>query len=186
MVVRILKSCALLPLRAVIYSFGLIDYYLESAADWVIGARALTEYVREGSCRRCGRCCKFLGVEMPRWIVRRPRLVRLIRAWHSVGLNFEFQGQADNLLAYSCRYFREGQGCSIYPFRHRLCRFFPRQRLYGHPALHEDCGFRFVRRDVAKKRSELAKAGRQDFSRVLSGLKSLPGGAINPPRERSV
>jgi len=62
--------------------------------------------------------------------------------------------------------------CSIYHFRHRLCRFYPRQRLYGHPKTHPDCGFRFVRRDgkptfddiLKEKRNEIAscrKAGRQ-------------------------
>jgi hypothetical protein len=47
--------------------------------------------------------------------------------------------------------------CRIYHFRHRLCRFYPRQRLYGHPKTHPECGFQFVRRD-----------GKPSFDDVLS------------------
>jgi Fe-S-cluster containining protein len=50
----------------------------------------------------------------------------------------------------------ETSRCRIYPFRHRLCRFYPRQRLYGHPKTHPECGFKFVRRD-----------GRPSFDEIL-------------------
>ena len=56
----------------------------------------------------------------------------------------------------------------LYPLRTRLCRFFPRQKLYGYPPLHDECGFRFVRREVANRRRELAKSGGADFSRLMA------------------
>jgi len=166
-----LKSVALFPLRAVVFAVGYVDYHFERAADWLVGATNSTEYVREGSCVRCGRCCALLGIEMPEWVVRRRWLVKFLRAWHSAGLNFEYQGETERMLAYRCRYYGDGKGCSVYPFRHRLCRYFPRQRLYGRPRLHDECGFSFVRREVAGRRRKLAKTGGSDFSRALSEAK---------------
>jgi len=173
MPVGIARSCALFPLRILVFAIGFVDYWFETAADWVVGALSRTEYVREGKCVRCGRCCSLLGIEMPVWAVKRDWLVRILAAWHDSALNFEFQGRAEGMLAYRCRYYREGGdgsagGCGIYRFRHRLCRFFPRRRLFGHLPLHDECGFRFVRREVAEKRRELAKEGRADFSRLIS------------------
>jgi len=172
MIGRVLMSCALFPLRVLVFAIGFVDFYFECAADWLVGARSGTEYVREGSCVRCGRCCYLLGIEMPAWVVRRRWLVRLLRTWHSSGLNFEYQGETKTMLAYRCRYYKKGEGdrkggCSIYRFRHRLCRTFPRQRLFGSLPLHDQCGFRFVRRDVLNRRKELTKAGKPMFDHLL-------------------
>ncbi len=161
-------SLALIPLRFLVFFVGLVDYWFESAADWLIGARGATEYVREGKCLRCGRCCRLLGIEMPGWLASKDRLVRFVVAWHSAALNFEFQGRVGNVLAYSCRYYREDEHiCGRYPLRHRLCRFFPRQRLFGHPALHDECGFSFVRRDVLERREDRARLGKTNFLNIL-------------------
>lgn len=161
-------SLALIPLRFLVFAIGFVDYCFESAADWLVGARAATEYVREGNCRRCGRCCGLLGIEMPMWLASRDRLVRFVVAWHSAALNFEFQGRVGNVLAYSCSYYREeAHACGRYLLRHRLCRFFPRQRLFGHPALHDECGFGFVRRDVQARRNERAEDGKPLFDNLL-------------------
>ncbi|MBN1282487.1 MAG: YkgJ family cysteine cluster protein [Proteobacteria bacterium] len=178
MAVGIVRSCALFPLRAVVFAIGFVDYYFERAADWIVGARAATEYVREGSCVRCGRCCSLLGIEMPAWAVKRDWLVRLLVAWHDSALNFEFQGRAEGMLAYRCRYYRDGEGgtpggCSIYPFRHRLCRFFPRQRLYGSLPLHDQCGFRFVKRKVIEQRRQRIHDGKPLFDDIMHpGIRS--------------
>ena len=121
MVKNFTMSLAFVPLRFLVFFVGLVDYWFESAADWLIGARGATEYVREGKCLRCGRCCRLLGIEMPGWLASRDRLVRFIVAWHSAALNFEFQGRAGNVLAYSCRYYREdAHECGRYLLRHRL------------------------------------------------------------------
>ena len=161
-----------LPLRVLVSIVGWLAYWMEVAADWVIGTRGRTEYVRLGGCKRCGRCCRCLALVMPQGISRRGWLVRLVGFWHTLAMNFNFVSEEKAWLVYRCGYYREGEGdrpghCAIYPFRHRLCRFFPRQGLYGHPSLHSDCGFKFVRRDVHKRRLRAKRDGRIVFGDVL-------------------
>ena len=169
---HLLHAAALFPLRALVCAVGWFAYWMELLADWVVGARGATEYVRVGACRRCGRCCKCLGMELPERFVGRDLVLRIVHAWHDHVMNFEALGEADHLLVYRCRYYRDAVGerpahCAIYPFRHRLCRFFPHQPLYGRPALHPDCGFRFVRREIVKRRKELSREGHPDFSSLV-------------------
>lgn len=136
--------------RALAFVIGLFFYYMETAADWLIGVPKKTQYIRTGSCKRCGRCCRLLALEMPAYIARRDLLVDLISRFHSFVLNFRYEGRDGRYLVYSCGYF-DGDAskprCRIYHFRHRLCRFYPRQLLYGYPKTHPDCGFKFARRD---------------------------------------
>ena len=159
-----------IPVRIAFFVVAACCCWMEMAADWLIGARARTEYVREGKCLRCGRCCNCLALSMPAWVARRDGLIRLFIWWHSFAMNFRYVAEESNWLIYRCGYYRERDGgrggCAIYPFRHRLCRFFPRQRLYGHPELHEGCGYRFVRRDAIERRSQ---RGRRSFDELLKG-----------------
>ncbi|HPM41124.1 MAG TPA: hypothetical protein PLY45_01645 [bacterium] len=157
----------LFPVRASVFLVGFIAYWMEVAADWLVGARSRTEYVREGKCKRCGRCCGCLSLLMPDGVKRRDLLVRFCIWWHGVAMNFRYVAEEEGWLIYSCGYYKKGKGCSIYPFRHRLCRFFPRQKVYGHPSVHEDCGFRFVRRDVIERRERERGSGKRAFEDLL-------------------
>lgn len=169
-----------LPVRVLVFLVGFIACWFEVAADWLIGARGKTEYVREGRCHRCGRCCRCLALVMPPGVSSRSSLVRAARAWHAFAMNFRYIAEEDggeeagrrSWLIYRCGYYRDGvEGdpgrCSIYPVRHRICRFFPRQKLYGHPSLHPDCGFRFVRRVSRERKRTLEHAGRPTFDDIL-------------------
>lgn len=139
----------LFPIRFLVFAAGFFFYVMEEGANRLVGAFAKTQYARKGSCNRCGRCCRLLALEMPHYISRREYLVRFLIWWHKVGLNFHFEGKEKNWLIYSCAYLNDGDkpSCRIYPFRHRLCRQYPKQPLYGHPKTHKECGFRFKRRD---------------------------------------
>ena len=138
------------PVRLLVFMIGYFVYVMEAGADWVIGTKSKTEYIRQGKCNRCGRCCRLLALEVPRIFLKWKFLTRLLIAYHSLCLNFQSEGIDGNWLVYRCGYYQEDEGagrCRIYHFRHRLCRFYPTQRLYGHPKLHRECGFKFVRRD---------------------------------------
>lgn len=161
-----------IPVRILVFSAGLLAHWMEVAADWLVGARDRTEYVRTGYCKRCGRCCRCLSLIMPKGMTKRHWMARLARLWHEFAMNFRFISEEENWLVYRCGYFCDDRGdvpghCSIYPFRHRLCRFFPRQGLYGHPSLHPDCGYGFVRRDVWERRRDVIRQGGQIFDDVL-------------------
>jgi Fe-S-cluster containining protein len=151
-----------LPLRIVNALMAWWWWWMEVAANWLVGLFVKTEYVRKGKCNRCGKCCRLLALEMPARVAKRPWLIKLVSLFHDVVLNFELAGQDRRWLIYRCRYFIDGEEprCRIYRFRHRLCRFYPTQRLYGHPKLHAECGFSFVRRD-----------GKPSFDEVLRSLK---------------
>ncbi len=160
--IRIIRT----PVRVLVFIVCFVITYLEMAADWIIGVRARTEYVREGKCKRCGRCCQALALIMPRGMARRDWLVRAVSWCHGVALNFYYIAEEENWLIYGCNYYKNG--CSIYPFRHRICRSFPRQQLYGHPNVHPDCGFSFVRRDVWERRRAEKEAGKTPFDAVIA------------------
>lgn len=164
-----------IPVRICVFIIGWFAYWMEVTADWVTGVRKKTEYVRMGACKRCGCCCRCLALIMPKEMSRHDRLVKIVELWHRVAMNFCFIDEEDGWLVYRCGYFRDGPDnspghCSIYPFRHRLCRFFPRQRLYGHLSLHKDCGFRFVRRDVYERNKEARASKKTCFSDLLRPL----------------
>lgn len=172
----------LFPLRFLVFSVGLIAYWMEVASDWLVGARRRTEYVREGRCKRCGRCCVCLALIMPKGLSRYHWMAKLASLWHSLAMNFRFVSEEDGWLVYRCNYYREEGSergrCSIYPVRHRLCRFFPRQGLFGHPSLHRDCGFRFVKRDVLDYNRRAREEGRQSFREILSRRWAARVGAV--------
>jgi len=153
--IRFLLGVMLFPLRFAVFFVGWLAYWMEIISDYIVGTLGKTEYVRQGKCKRCGKCCRLLALILPKSLAKRNSIVRVIIIWHRLAMNFHYVGKEDGWLMYRCGYYKEScdgtGGCSIYPFRHRLCRFFPKQGLYGHPSLHEDCGFKFVRREVAKR-----------------------------------
>lgn len=144
--VPIMRRWISMPIRVAVFLIGIAAYWMEISADWIIGARVKTEYLRTGICARCGKCCQCLALRMPGWISSRPRIVQFYISWHRLAMNFRPISIEDRHLLYGCGYYRDGRGCSIHPFRHRICRFFPRQRLYGHPTLDPECGYGFQKR----------------------------------------
>lgn len=118
----------------------------ERLAAFIISSFKKSEYVRRGRCRQTGQCCRAIGMVLPRWIIRCPRLVRMIRAWHYLRYNFTPIEIQDNMLVYECRYLTPKNSCGIHWRRPALCRNFPLVPLYGQPKLHEGCGFYFVKR----------------------------------------
>ncbi|MFH1830725.1 MAG: hypothetical protein ABH871_08135 [Pseudomonadota bacterium] len=167
-----LRNLLFLPLRVAVFVVGFTSYWMEVGADFLVGASRSTEYVRKGSCNRCGRCCELLALEMPKFMAKRDWLIRLENIWHDALLNFEPEGVYKNFLVYRCRYFkrkREGEMgfCSIYPFRHRLCRYYPKQIFHTRFALSADCGFYFVKKEVVNRIKDRKAKGFVTFDEVL-------------------
>ena len=113
------------------------------------------EYIRRGQCQHSGTCCRHLGMQIPEPWMRRPWLVRYLVWWHRYRFNFQYLGKTEEILIYECDYITKGNLCSIYKWRPRLCRDFPKVQLWGFSKLHRGCGFRFTRR------------GRADFVETL-------------------
>jgi len=160
-----------IPVRFLVFLIGLLFYVMESSADWLIGSRRRTEYVRVGKCKQCGRCCRCLGLVMPERISKRNWMVRVANFWHTFAMNFNYLAEDEHWLVYRCGYYDDEAGCTFYPFRHRICRFYPRQKLYGYPSTHDDCGFKFVKREVFEKRKGEKKRGLDTFDDCINAKK---------------
>ncbi len=129
----------------------------EVLAHWMIASFKKSEYVRCGACIKCGQCCQAIGMQFPRGWLKRPWLVQLIKKWHFLRYNFRFVELQDNMLVYECLYQNSNQTCGIHRLRPALCRDFPRALLFGHPKLHEGCGFFFVKRNAERFEEVLEK-----------------------------
>lgn len=144
---RAIDAAVRFILRAVITAIGLFIHCMEKLADGLLGVGRKTQYVREGRCTCCGVCCRSIAIRIPPFAVRRKWLVRLISGWHRYRYNFVMIDlDVDNDIIYKCLHQRPDGSCGIYLFRPRLCREYPKQKLYGRPEVYPSCGFYFVRR----------------------------------------
>jgi len=109
------------------------------------------EYSRKGNCQQTGVCCERLGIGVPKKWLKLEWLNRYLIWWHGYRYNFEYIGQYENNLIYRCRYLKDKK-CSIYRFRPRLCREYPKQQLWGFPDIHKTCGFSFLKRGKIDKK----------------------------------
>lgn len=143
---------------------GLFFHYMERLANWFIGYNGKTEYVMKGRCKKCGKCCNLLAIQYPNFLNRFPRLLNTTIKWHQLRYNFLYLNKEGNYLLYQCNYPRPDGTCRIYRFRPRLCREYPRLKLYGRPPTHVSCGFYFVRRDGRVTFDEVLHKADEKFS----------------------
>jgi Fe-S-cluster containining protein len=130
------------------FVFASCIYLGDWAAYRVLFIHRRSQYVRMGGCARTGQCCRNLALEIPKSWAKHPWVVRLFVAWYRSIFNFHFLGMnQENWMIFECHYLRNGNVCSIYPYRPKLCREFPLMPLFGHGRLHKGCGFYFVKRD---------------------------------------
>lgn len=144
---KLFKKILVTVIRVVYLSFGLFFMYMEKAADWTLGFNRKTEYIRKGKCKRCGRCCKLLAVQYPRIFNKWTWFVKQMIRWQEFHYGFMFENREENFILYSCRLLKPDGTCSIYRIRPRLCREYPKVKLFGRPYAFIECGFYFSRRD---------------------------------------
>ncbi|MBU4484039.1 YkgJ family cysteine cluster protein [bacterium] len=143
----ILKKIPVILIRSFAFCIGYFGYFLEIAMDAFLFMSKRTEYIRKGSCSNCGRCCYNLAIQIPATWVSFGFIIKFLQKWHYIAYNFKPLGVYEGWLVYKCAYLNDKNFCSIYPFRHRICRQFPYLKLYGRPNVHRNCGFYFERRD---------------------------------------
>lgn len=144
---QIPKAIFLFIIRFIYLVFGLFFMYMERIANWTIGYNRKTEHIRKGSCRKCGKCCKLLAIQYPNCFNKWQWLIRQLIKWQEFHYGFKFENSEGNYLLYSCTLIKPDNTCSIYRMRPRLCREYPKVKLYGRPYAFIECGFYFVRRD---------------------------------------
>jgi len=144
---RIIKTILRVIIGTIYFVIGMLFYYMEIASNWVVGYYRKTEYVRKGKCNKCGVCCDLLGIQYPNFFNYFPWLIRLVTKWHEFRCCFTFLNKDQNYLLYKCNLKRPDGTCGIYHFRPRICRDYPKRKLFGRCWTHFTCGYYFVRRD---------------------------------------
>ncbi len=166
----------IIPLRCLAHFIGITLYYIESAADYTIGRHRKTEYIRAGKCNQCGHCCEEIGLVIPKSMSSDHWIIRIFAWFHRHIMNFSPIGDDDHMIIYQCNYFKynakkQKKTCTIYPFRHRLCRTYPITPLFDRPHLRYSCGFYFIPKHAQKKQCEfmkkLPKSSGKPFSAIL-------------------
>jgi len=168
---RILLSLWLFDLWAMVFIFQWVLHGSDRLAWKLFRQGRQSPFVRRGQCERTGLCCQSLGIELPESWVRRPWVVALFQRWYALVHNFQSLGPPQGrLLPLACGYLREGNSCSIYPYRPKLCREYPQTALFGKIELHRGCGFWFVERSKQggfeeQLKREQHEAERRDYLR---------------------
>lgn len=145
--IKVMKIILAAFVRTIYLIVGLFLHYMERMGNWFVGYHKKTEYVKKGKCKQCGRCCKILAIQYPGFFNRFNWLINATIKWHEFRYGFTYLFKENNYLLYSCNFLGPEGRCTIYRFRPRLCREYPKSILYGKPPSHIDCGFYFSRRD---------------------------------------
>ncbi|MCE9624241.1 MAG: YkgJ family cysteine cluster protein [Deltaproteobacteria bacterium] len=144
---RFLKKILLFNLWCAVFVLQMTIYWSERLTWKLLRYEKKTRFVRRGSCQRTGLCCQTLAIELPASWVKRGWVVRFFQGWYGNIHNFQPAGDPQGrLLPFSCGYLKDGNLCSVYPYRPKLCREYPFVTLFGSIELHRGCGFWFVER----------------------------------------
>src|SRR5215831_19762016 len=134
------RFLAKLPLFYVwlwVFAFQMGVYLSDRLAWKLLRYDKRSRYLRQGHCARTGMCCQNLAVELPASWVRRPWLLKFFQRWYAQVHNFQSTGPPQGkLLPLTCGHLRQGNLCSIYPYRRKLCREYPSVSVLGYVELH--------------------------------------------------
>lgn len=144
---KLFSKIVLFLVRFVYLVVGLFLYYMEIMGNWFIGYNKKTEYIKKGSCNQCGKCCKLLAIQYPNFFNKLLWLKNLCIKWHKWRYGFLYHGAEDNYFMYSCNNLDENNRCTIYSLRPRLCREYPKLKVYGKAPTYALCGYYFKSRD---------------------------------------
>lgn len=126
------------------FFFLFFEFWLnfsDKISFWILTKLKSVEYNRKGRCQNTGACCQAIGMEVPRWFWRYPKLIHLTQKWHFLRYNFVYLGQNQNMLVYECLFLTKDKLCGIHKTKPKLCRDFPKQTWRGKTRLHKGCGF---------------------------------------------
>ncbi|MCB1215479.1 MAG: YkgJ family cysteine cluster protein [Deltaproteobacteria bacterium] len=152
---------------------GMMIYYSDRLAAYLLKHQNRTEYLLKGGCAQTGQCCQAIALELPKSWVASPKIRRFFLLFYQKVFNFHFLGVNEaSWLIFECHYLRPNQTCGIYPFRPKLCREFPLIPFKGHGRLHKGCGFWFAKKsDLGgfgeKLAQQMHEKEREDYLRSL-------------------
>ena len=118
-------------------------------------------YIRTGSCKGCGRCCREIYVRHGKETIRNEEEYEKLRSSHSFYSFLKPVGKDEIGLIFECtKLDPETKKCKIHPFRPLLCRRYPQEEIFMMGGdISAGCGYKFipirtfnsVLKEVAKK-----------------------------------
>lgn len=117
----------------------------------------------EGTCNRCGKCCRTPTIQVFPLILYMKHIRRLILAWHRVinGFRLLREDRKSRVLIFRCTHWDPKTGlCDSYESRPGMCRDYPRILLESpQPEFFDTCGYYPVLNNAARMRRALENLG---------------------------
>ena len=97
----------------------------------------------EGSCKKCGRCCLDISLEINPALLKSRFTIDVVVRWVSWIFNFYFKRieYDKHFLVFGCKNLNEDGTCGDYKWRPNICRNYPIVDYFDEPALFDTCGF---------------------------------------------
>lgn len=104
------------------------------------------KYIRKGSCKACGSCCKNISIKHGRKFVDSLEQFETLQRRFSMYRMFKVMEQAEVGLVFQCVYLDDDTGkCTNYTQRPPLCKNYPNEVIFSlGGSLYQECGFEFV------------------------------------------
>ena len=102
-----------------------------------------TKWILEGKCRKCGRCCRDIGMKIDPRLLQSSLITDIIVRWISWLFNFELKHiEYDSLLiVFTCKKSTPEGTCGDYKWRPNICRNYPIVDYFDKPGLFDTCGY---------------------------------------------
>lgn len=119
--------------------FILLDNLITASLKKLFGSR----YRLEGSCNKCGQCCREIYLKMTRAQFLSPLFTAVAVKWISWLFDFEFLRVDREVgdLVFRCRNQLADGRCGNYFWRPNICRNYPLVDYFEEPKLLPDCGY---------------------------------------------
>lgn len=128
---------------------------------WFLHKILRKNYIRTGSCKACGKCCKEIYVRHGKKTIKNEEEYLKLKHFHSFYSYLKPIDKDEIGLIFECTNLDpETKKCKIHPFRPPLCRKYPQEEVFMMGgSISADCGYKFtpirtfdsVFKEVAKK-----------------------------------
>ena len=96
-----------------------IKYYIQKLLS--------SKYIRKGSCRRCGNCCRNILLYIEDEPIKTKEQFERVKEWEKHYNNFYISGKNETgALLFTCSEIGEDNLCKVYHFRGLGCRNYPK------------------------------------------------------------
>ena len=134
--------------RPVVWFFASLEVAMQRLFARVVPPR----YVVVGECVKCGKCCKEIVFNPPKF-VKNTWLLRFFIVFHKITHNFSVVGRgAEGEIYFSCGHLKADGRCGSHKTRPYICRNFPVVPFFEPPKILPYCSYQVAAAPVARMR----------------------------------